>query len=89
MKLYIGNLNVRTTEKQLTNLFAPFGKIISVQIVVNSYSKISRGFGFIEMADRASGEESIIKLNNFLLDEKHITVNESANSFRLYPKSES
>lgn len=87
MNIYVGNLNVITSEQQLTNLFAPFGSIKSVKIVQDHYSRKSRGFAFVEMTERSAGEEAIVKLNNLLLDEKYITVNESANSFRLQSNS--
>ena len=88
MNIYVGNLNVATSELQLKNLFAPFGEIKALKIVLNHHSGKSKGFAFVEMTERSAGEEAIVKLNNFLLDEKHITVNESANSFRLNPKSQ-
>ncbi|HNS05776.1 MAG TPA: RNA-binding protein, partial [Candidatus Saccharicenans sp.] len=43
-KLYVGNLNYRTTEEKLKELFSQFGEVTSVNILQG------RGFGFVEMS---------------------------------------
>ena len=50
-KLYVGNLNYKTTEDTLKQLFSQYGEVISVNILQG------RGFGFIEMATPESAEK--------------------------------
>ena len=50
-KLYVGNLAWRATEAELKELFAGFGKVLSVSIVTDRDTGRSRGFGFVEMDD--------------------------------------
>ncbi len=53
-KIYIGNLPFHTTEKQVRELFAPYGDIFVVDMVTDHETDQFRGFGFVEMeADAA------------------------------------
>jgi RNA recognition motif-containing protein len=35
MKMYVGNLIYNMTEKELKNLFSPFGKVLSSLIIID------------------------------------------------------
>ena len=48
-KLYVGNLNYKTTEEKLKEAFSQFGEVTSANILQG------RGFGFVEMATPGSG----------------------------------
>lgn len=76
MNIYVGNLSFQTTERQLQALFEVFGKVTSVTIVLDSLTRRSRGFGFIEMPERASAEKAIEKLHKTSLHLKSLVVNE-------------
>lgn len=77
MNIYVGNLNDRTSETQLRDLFSPFGEIKSLKIIMDTYTHQSRGFAFVEMAEKSAGEAAVEKLNNTSLDQQFITVNEA------------
>ena len=77
MKLYVGNLPYSTSEPDLKELFQPFGEVESVKVITDRYSGQSKGFGFVEMADRNEGEEAISALNESNLDGRKIRVNEA------------
>lgn len=77
MKIYVGNLSYQTTEEQLSYLFSEFGTVKTAQIVTDNYTKRSRGFGFVEMADKRSGEKAIEKLDKSYFQTQTITVNEA------------
>jgi RNA recognition motif-containing protein len=77
MNIFVGNLSAQTTEKQLENLFTPFGAVQSVKIITDNYTGRSRGFAFVEMPERTHAETAIAKLNNSSLDTQSITVNEA------------
>lgn len=77
MNIFVGNLSTDTTEEQLNQLFSPFGQVMSVKIISDNYTKRSRGFGFVEMPDKASADQAIEKLNNSSLESQTITVNEA------------
>ena len=63
MNIYIGNLDINTTEEQLRTLFVTYGKVNSVKIIKDFETDISRGYGFIEMDDKTESALAINKLN--------------------------
>jgi RNA recognition motif-containing protein len=70
-KLYVGNLNYRTTEDKLKELFAQFGEVTSVNIIQG------RGFGFVEMSSTEAAEQAKGKLNGSEFDGRKIIVNDA------------
>ncbi len=70
-KLYVGNLNYKTTEDSLKELFTQFGEVTSVNILQG------RGFGFVEMSTPESAQEAKAKLNGTEFDGRKIIVNDA------------
>lgn len=54
MNIYVSNIPFKMEENQLTELFAEFGEVISSKIIIDKFTKRSRGFGFVEMPDDAA-----------------------------------
>ncbi len=77
MNIFVGNLNYQTTENQLEHLFAEFGAVTSVKIIMDNYTKRPRGFAFVEMPEKADAEKAIGQLNNSSLHMQSIVVNEA------------
>ena len=75
MNIYVGNIAWSVTDDQLEELFAQFGTVTSAKIIVDKFSKRSRGFGFVEMAD--GGEGAIAALNDKDFEGRPLVVNES------------
>jgi RNA recognition motif-containing protein len=48
-RLFVGNLPSDATEETVTNLFAQYGKVRSIQLIADIFSGKCRGFGFIGM----------------------------------------
>ncbi len=48
-KIFVGNLPSSTTENELSELFAQFGKVRSIKLATDVFSSQCKGFGFIEM----------------------------------------
>lgn len=74
-KLYVGNLSYSTTEDELRALFGQAGSVTSVQIIKDRDTGRSKGFGFVEMGNRAEAQEAIRKFNAFSLNDRELTVN--------------
>lgn len=74
MKIYVGNLPFRTTEDDLHNLFAEYGTVDSVRIILDRDSGRSRGFGFVEMSD-SEGQAAIDALHENDFQGRELTVN--------------
>ncbi len=74
MNIYISNLSVSVTGEMLRAAFSLYGIVSSYRIIKNPTTGVSRGFGFVEMADDAEGETAIHKMNGSLLDDRKILV---------------
>ena len=75
MNIYVGNIAWSVSDDQLEELFAQYGTVTSAKIIVDKFSKRSRGFGFVEMAD--GGEQAIAELNDKDFEGRPLVVNES------------
>ncbi len=75
--LYVGNLATEVTEEDLKANFSEVGKVVSVNIIKDKYTGVSRGFGFVEMETEKDAEEAIKKFNGGQLLGKALTVNEA------------
>lgn len=47
MRLYVGSLHFNITEDMLKGIFEPFGKIQSIQLIMDLETGRSKGYGFI------------------------------------------
>lgn len=70
-KLFVGNLNFRTTQEALRELFSPCGVVKSVEI---SNARGPRGFGFVEMETVEAAQKALTDLNKRLVDERELNV---------------
>ncbi len=77
MNIYVGNLAADVTEKELTEAFAAFGQVKSVQLMRELFSGASKGFGFVEMPGKSHSLAAIAGLNGKELKGQPIRVNEA------------
>lgn len=76
-KLFIGSFPQNTTEQTLKELFSKCGQVISLNIVMDFATSVSRGFGFVEMATDEAASAAITEFNGYLLGDRHIVVKEA------------
>jgi RNA recognition motif-containing protein len=48
-KIFVGSLPENATETSVTELFTEFGKVRSIHLVQDVFTRSCKGFGFIEM----------------------------------------
>lgn len=77
MNLYVGNLSYQLHEDQLTKAFEQYGQVKSARLMTDRETGRPRGFGFVEMADDASGQAAIEGLDGTELDGRKLVVNEA------------
>src|SRR5688572_9893326 len=77
MKLYVGNLPFNTTNQDLSDIFAEIGTVESSNVIEDRETGRSRGFGFVEMANKEDGERAIAELNGKEIDGRELKVNEA------------
>ncbi len=77
MNLFVGNLNPETVTTNLRQLFSEFGEIVSAKIIIDNATGMSRGFGFVEMADRFHAFDAIDNLDATFFEGNIISVKEA------------
>jgi cold-inducible RNA-binding protein len=76
-RIYVGNLPYTVTNEQLAQLFAPYGEVGEVNVVMDRDTGRSKGFGFVQMEDDAAAREAIAKVNGYAMGDRTLTVNEA------------
>ena len=79
VEIYVGNLSYETDEDQLRREFEKYGKVLSSRIISNHFNHKSKGFGFIEMPNRAEAEAAIKALHDAEVQGRKLRVNEAKN----------
>src|SRR5436190_23464557 len=74
MNIYVANIPWKATEDQLKSHFAAYGEVTSAKVIMDKVTQRSRGFGFVEMSDDASGEKAIKELNGAHVEGRAISV---------------
>ncbi|MGB6065635.1 MAG: RNA-binding protein [Desulfomonilaceae bacterium] len=77
IKIYVGNLSFDSNEADLKGLFATYGEVVSAKIIVDQFTSKSRGFAFIEMANREEGLKAIQALDSKDFGGRSLKVNEA------------
>ncbi len=74
--IYVGNLPWSATEEQVQDLFAEYGKVLSVKLISDRDTGRARGFGFVEMDD-ADAPAAVEALDNASFGGRTLRVNEA------------
>ncbi len=77
MKIYVGNMNFRTTEESLSALFSNYGQVDEVAVINDRETGRPRGFAFVTMANDDEGRAAIEALNGNEFEERTLNVNEA------------
>lgn len=76
-RLFVGSLPFSIDDTALKALFEPLGKVIYARVIRHPESKLSRGFGFVEMSTPAEAEAALQGLLNKEYDGRKIVVTEA------------
>lgn len=68
MNIFIAGLNYNMSEAELGELFAEYGEVVSVKIIMDRETGRSKGYGFVEMADDEAGDKAMALRNKWTLD---------------------
>ena len=77
MRLYVGNLSVKTTEETLRTEFGRYGTVKFADIVTDRETGRSKGFGFVDMPNDEEAKKAIEAWNDRELDGRPLRVNEA------------
>jgi RNA recognition motif-containing protein len=76
-KLFVGNLSFETTDADLETLFAAYGTVQSVQLILDRDTGRSKGFGFVEMGSEQEAQAAIAGLSGKQVGGRSLTVNDA------------
>jgi len=77
MNIYVGNLAFSTTDRDLRQLFEPYGVVNEIRVITDRDTGRSKGFGFVEMHDGTAAKTAIAKLQGQEIGGRTLTVNEA------------
>ena len=79
VEIYVGNLSYDMTEDQLRKEFEAYGKVNSARLIMNRFNGKSKGYGFVQMPDRAEAEKAVAALNDKEILGRKMRCNEAKN----------
>ena len=74
--IYVGNLPFSANQAEVSDLFAPYGTVHSVNIINDRETGRPRGFGFVEMDDEPA-MAAIAALNGKEVGGRSLRINEA------------
>ncbi|HEX3010359.1 MAG TPA: RNA-binding protein [Bacteroidales bacterium] len=74
MNIYLGNVDFKVKEEQLTELFTEYGEVTSVKVITDKLTGRSKGFAFVEMPNDDEAKEAISNLNGYMLNSRELSV---------------
>src|SRR3954471_15072698 len=76
-KLFVGNLNFKTNDGDLRDLFSQAGTCESATVMMDRATGRSRGFGFVEMSTDEEAEKAVQQFNGYEFQGRNLNVNEA------------
>lgn len=76
-RLFVGNLSASTEEAELREAFSPYGELMTLKIVRDRDTSLSRGFGFVEFRSGDDAARAQAALDGQCLKEHSIVVSEA------------
>lgn len=76
-KLFVGNLPFAMTDADLSSIFSAYGAVTSANVVVDKFSKRSKGFGFVEFENDEDAAKAMEALDNSEQMGRNIAVKEA------------
>jgi RNA recognition motif-containing protein len=76
-RLFVGGLPYSVTDQELSDMFAPYGQVVSAKVITDKFTGRSKGFGFVEYTDDESADKAIKGLHDTDIAGRKIAVNEA------------
>ena len=77
MNLFVAKLNAGSTGEDLQRLFAHYGQVFSVKVILDKETGNSKRYGFVEMPNDFEAKEALKELNETEFQQSIIVVKES------------
>jgi RNA recognition motif-containing protein len=87
--IFVGNLDITVTERQLREVFAAHGTVETVTLIMDRDTGTPRGMAFVEMAKVTETQAAIAALDGTILNGRQIRVNEARPKLHRDPSRDS
>ncbi|EPR79654.1 Poly U-binding-splicing factor half pint [Spraguea lophii 42_110] len=84
-RVYVGNVGVNVTKKDILELFKQFGPIVNVNFTMDHKTMKHKGFAFVEF-DNPHSAQMVINFKGLYLDNKELKVGRPVNYPNTIPK---
>jgi len=61
MRIYVGNLDLATTDSDLAGAFTPYGSVASAIVMKNNSTGEAHGYGFVEMENAEEAQAAVTR----------------------------
>ena len=61
--LYVGDLHKKVTERELQDVFSPFGAVLSCRVIRDIVTRASLGYGYVNFQQQEDAERALKELN--------------------------
>ncbi len=72
--LFVGNFSWNMWEEDMRELFAPYGEIEDVKLIIDRMTGRSKGFGFVKFVNEEDAAKALEELNDKEVDGREIKV---------------
>ena len=72
--LFVGNFSWNLGEQDLRDLFAPYGELEEVKLIIDRMTGRSKGFGFVKFVNAEDAAAALSALNNQEVDGREIKI---------------
>jgi ELAV/HuD family splicing factor len=72
--LYVSNFPKSFSQEDVQNLFAGMSDIVEAKVMIDSLTKMNKGFGFVKMASKEDCEKAIVTMNGHTTTEGALVV---------------
>ncbi|MFQ5531916.1 MAG: RNA recognition motif domain-containing protein [Candidatus Nanoarchaeia archaeon] len=76
-KLYVGNLPFSVDDAKLKEIFSAYGEVSEATVIVDKYSRRSKGFGFVTFENDADADKAVSEMNGKEVEGREVKVNEA------------
>merc|ERR1711879_373256 len=74
LTLYVGRLSNDTDERELFNVFGPYGTITDATVTLDRDTKLSKGYAFVTFEDKEDAYDAMDALQGVKLDGNRIRI---------------
>lgn len=76
-KVYVGNLPFKFRDNELREAFSSFGEVTEAKVIIDRYTRRSKGFGFVTFANEEDAQTAISEMNGKEVEGRELRVSEA------------